>query len=179
MDKLTYSFKAQPAKDSANAQQLVEAISSFDGQQQVPLVSGVPKVDDPALGWLVSINLADGEVSGVISVVDEETLNLIEARTDKRIAIAVFPPNSTSNPTPGKPALRYVSVIMEGAEFADLDGCVAFACDPAPAVQFAAPAGFDAEPDQLSHWQRAQAYAASRGVSMIEAAIATEDQTNN
>lgn len=118
------------------AADLAEAASAYDPVlHEAPVVVGHPQTDAPAFGWVGGLAVSDGVLSADFAQVDESFADLVRAGRYKKVSASFYPPDSPSNPTPGKWALRHVGFLgaqppavkgLAAVQFAEDDVFVAF-----------------------------------------------------
>lgn len=100
---------------------------------EAPLVVGHPKTDDPAYGWVRSLQFAESGLSAEPQQVDAEFAEMVNAGRFKKISAAFYPPDAPTNPVPGVYYLRHVGFLgaqppaikgLKQVEFADSGDCV-------------------------------------------------------
>lgn len=111
-----------------------EIVDGYDpALHEAPLVVGHPKANEPAYGWVSSLDYADGVVVAEPDQVDAEFADMVNDGRFKKISASFFTPNNTNNPTPGKYYLRHVGFLgaqppavkgLKSASFADEEGTI-------------------------------------------------------
>jgi hypothetical protein len=116
-------------------------------RHEAPLVTGHPKHDDPAYGWVSSLQVVNGILEATPRQVDSRFAELVRAGRFKKISATFYSPGTPNNPVPGSYYLRHVGFLgaqppavkgLKSVEFADAeDGMVtvAFADYPAPDIK--------------------------------------------
>ena len=96
---------------------------------KAPLVIGHPRTDDPAWGWVRSLDHVDGTLRATVDQVEAAFAELVNAGRYKKISASFFTPTAPSNPTPGAYYLRHVGFL--GAQAPAIPGLpdAAFADD--------------------------------------------------
>lgn len=118
---------------------VADLAASYDpGVYEAPLVRGHPRDNQPAAGWVHSLQLADGGVVEAIpSRVEVELADDVREQRFKHISASIYMPDSPNNPKPGHHYLRHVGFLgatapavkgLKPAEFAELenDGVICF-----------------------------------------------------
>ena len=86
--------------------------ASYDPSiHEAPLVIGHPKTDDPAWGWVKSIELAEDGAHAVPKQVNAEFEEMVVNGHFKKISCSVYLPDSPSNPKPGHHYLRHIGFL--------------------------------------------------------------------
>ncbi|WP_027855211.1 hypothetical protein [Marinobacterium litorale] len=107
-----------------------------------PLVVGHPKLNDPAYGWLKSVDTDGNLITAEPEHVDAEFAEMVNKKRFPRISTSFFHPQSPSNPKPGVWYIRHVGFLgakapavkgLKAASFADTDA------SEIVTVEFAAP----------------------------------------
>ncbi len=117
---------------------LLATVAAYDpDKHEAPLVVGHPKTDDPAYGWVKSLNYADGVLSAEPDQVDEQFAELVSSGKFKKVSASFYTPESPNNPVPGVYYLRHVGFLgaqapavkgMKSASFsASEEGVIEFA----------------------------------------------------
>lgn len=106
-------FKAMNGVEvTFSAETLEEIALNYDPKvYQSPLVIGHPKVEDPAYGWVKSLNFSDGKLIAEPEAVVEEFAGLVTARRYQNVSASLFPPNHPANPKPGKYYLKHIGFL--------------------------------------------------------------------
>jgi hypothetical protein len=111
---------------------------SYDpARHEAPLVIGHPAGNDPAWGWVRSVDFSAGVLAVEPHQVDPEFQELVNAGRYKKISMSVYEPTSPQNPVPGSYYLRHVGFLgaqapavkgLRSAEFAagDREGVLEF-----------------------------------------------------
>jgi len=100
---------------------------------EAPIVAEPPRHDDPAGGWVHSLQFRDGALFAQPHQVEPVFGAAVAAGKFKKTAVSIYPADHPNNPTPGRPYLRHVG----------FDGIVAPAV---PGLRPASPARFAAAP---------------------------------
>lgn len=87
---------------------------------EAPLVIGHPQHDDPAWGWVKSVEVTADGLEIVPHEVDSDFAALVEAKRYKKVSASFYDPNSPINPVPGVYYLRHVGFL--GAQPPSLKG---------------------------------------------------------
>jgi hypothetical protein len=103
---------------------------------EAPLVTGHPKTDDPALGWVAALSASSRGLFATPRNVDAAFAEQVRERRFGKVSAKFYSPDSPSNPVPGVWYLRHVGFLgaqppgvkgLDNPEFADGDdGCVCF-----------------------------------------------------
>ncbi|MBF0334554.1 MAG: hypothetical protein HQL38_06400 [Alphaproteobacteria bacterium] len=103
---------------------------------KAPLVIGHPKLDDPAYGWVESLEVRGGSLWAEVDGLDPDLVEAIKAGRYKNVSAAFYAPDDANNPAPGAMYLRHVGFL--GATAPALKGLkpVAFADDGRAALVF-------------------------------------------
>lgn len=91
------------------------AISYDPAKHEAPLVIGHPATDDPAYGWVDTLESAVSGLEATPRNVDPEFAAMVNAERFNRISASFFMPDSTSNPVPGVYYLRHVGFLGAAA----------------------------------------------------------------
>lgn len=78
---------------------------------EAPIVIGHPKHDDPAYGWVESVESRNGSFLANPKQVDPEFAEAVKAGKFKKISASFYAPDSPSNPVKGVYYLRHVGVL--------------------------------------------------------------------
>lgn len=110
--------------------------TSYDpAVHEAPLVIGHPKTDDPAWGWVKSIELAEDGAHAIPIQVDPVFAEMVESGKFKQRSCSVYLPDSPNNPKPGHYYLRHIGFLgatppaikgLKTTEFADSEEGVLF-----------------------------------------------------
>lgn len=93
-----------------------------------PLVIGHPKHNNPAYGWVKSLEYADGGLVAIPQQVNPEFAEMVETGAFKKISASFYQPDAPNNPKPGHYYLRHVGFLgamapavkgLKAIEFAD------------------------------------------------------------
>ncbi|MEO5336878.1 MAG: hypothetical protein H7841_08290 [Magnetospirillum sp. WYHS-4] len=80
-------------------------------KHKAPLCLGHPRHDDPAVGWVGSVRLADGVLTVDPEWVEPDVAAAVRAGRYRHVSAAVYLADAPNNPTPGKPYLRHVGIL--------------------------------------------------------------------
>lgn len=116
---------------------IAATVAAYDpSKHEAPLVIGHPKTDDPAFGWVKSLQFADGVLQAEPDQVDEAFAELVNDGKFKKISASFYTPDAPNNPVPGVYYLRHVGFLgaqapavkgLKSASFADAEeGVVEF-----------------------------------------------------
>ncbi len=78
---------------------------------RAPLVTGHPKHDDPAYGWVDALAYAEGELNAAPGDVDPTFAEWVKAKRYANISASFYSPDSPQNPVPGVYYLRHVGFL--------------------------------------------------------------------
>lgn len=119
--------------------QLREAAASYKpASSEAPIVVGHPKTDDPAYGWVKSLEFdeATKELVAIPHQLDEAFADMVDKGRFKNRSASWYLPEAENNPTPGKLYLKHVGFLgakppavkgLRAVEFADeAEGVVEF-----------------------------------------------------
>lgn len=126
---------------------LLASIAAYDpAGEPAPLVIGHPKLDDPAYGWVGSVEL-DGDIM-LANPIDVEPAfaEAVRAKRYRRVSASWYPPTHPANPKPGVWYLRHVGFLgaaapavrgLKPVNFSEdrAAGAVSFEIDPAKEEQ--------------------------------------------
>jgi len=110
----------------ADIQQIAESFSPHI--KPAPLVSGHPKTDGPAMGWVKSLSTS-GDRLYATAEFSEELVNQVKSQHHTGVSASFFPPYDPRNPLPGQWYLKHVGFLvsmtpavkgMEPVEFAEV-----------------------------------------------------------
>ncbi len=136
---------------SFSAADLQATVAAYDPtKHEAPLVVGHPSHDQPAYGWVQSLQLSDGGINATPAQVNADFADMVAGGAFKKISASFYAPDSPSNPVPGVYYLRHVGFLgaqppavkgLRPPQFADTEaGVLTFefaedqaAADPAPA----------------------------------------------
>lgn len=106
-------FKAMSgAEISFSSEMLKDIAESYDpGVYQAPLVIGHPKVEDPAYGWVKSLDFSGERLSAEPESVVEEFASLVASKRYQHVSASFFTPDHPANPKPGKYYLKHVGFL--------------------------------------------------------------------
>lgn len=86
--------------------------ASYDpAAHESPLVIGHPKTDDPAWGWVKSIELAEDGAYAVPSSIDPDFSVMLDKNLFKKVSCSIYLPDSPNNPKPGHHYLRHIGFL--------------------------------------------------------------------
>ncbi len=117
---------------------LQSMVNAYDpALHEAPIVVGHPKTDDPAYGWVKSLNFSEGVVTALPDQVDAEFAELNKQGKFKKVSASLYTPDAPNNPVPGVYYLRHVGFLgaqppaikgLKTAQFSDNEeGVVEFA----------------------------------------------------
>lgn len=117
---------------------IAATVAAYDpSKHEAPLVIGHPKTDDPAFGWVKSLQFSDGVLQAEPDQVDAAFAELVNDGKFKKISASFYTPDAPNNPVPGVYYLRHVGFLgaqapavkgLKAASFADAEeGVVEFA----------------------------------------------------
>ena len=78
---------------------------------EAPIVIGHPKHDDPAYGWVESLDVSNGSFWANPKQIDPEFAEAVKAGKFKKISASFYAPDSPSNPVQGVYYLRHVGFL--------------------------------------------------------------------
>lgn len=91
---------------------LEAAAKAYDpAKHEAPIVVGHPKNNDPAYGWVRSLNYSEGALNAEPHQVDAAFAELVAAGRYKKISAAFYTPEAPANPVPGVYYLRHVGFL--------------------------------------------------------------------
>ncbi|HEU4602028.1 MAG TPA: hypothetical protein VFS24_08670 [Steroidobacteraceae bacterium] len=98
-------------------QMLRDACAAYDPSlHQAPVVIGHPKMDDPAYGWIKSLEFSDdGYVIAEEEQLEPQFAELREAGRYKKVSASWYLPDAPSNPKPGSLYLKHVGYLGAAA----------------------------------------------------------------
>lgn len=116
---------------------IAATVAAYDpSKHEAPLVIGHPKTDDPAFGWVKSLQFADGVLQAEPDQVDAAFAELVNDGKFKKISASFYTPDAPNNPVPGVYYLRHVGFLgaqapavkgLKAASFSDAEeGVVEF-----------------------------------------------------
>ena len=82
---------------------------------RAPLVVGHPKTDDPAYGWVSSLDFSSNVLTAAPNQVEPEFAEMVNSGRFPKISASFFHPESPSNPKPGVWYLRHVGFLGAAA----------------------------------------------------------------
>ncbi|MCO1335364.1 hypothetical protein MO867_13580 [Microbulbifer sp. OS29] len=82
---------------------------------RAPLVVGHPKVNDPAYGWVSSLDFAGSVLTAEPDQVEAEFAEMVNTGRFPKISASFFHPQSANNPVPGVWYLRHVGFLGAAA----------------------------------------------------------------
>lgn len=93
--------------------QLQAAVAAYDPSlHEAPIVVGHPKDNNPAYGWIGSMEYSDeAGVDAIPQQVDPEFAELVTAGRFKKVSASWYMPDSPANPKPGSYYLRHVGFL--------------------------------------------------------------------
>ncbi len=103
---------------------------------EAPIVVGHPKSDNPAYGWVKSIEFADDGLYAEVDEIDPAFSEVVKAGSYKKVSAAFYSPGSPNNPRPGGYYLRHIGFLgaqppavkgLRAVEFKDTDEDLVFA----------------------------------------------------
>jgi hypothetical protein len=102
MNGMTLNFSEADLKASAAA---------YDpAKYEAPIVIGHPKHDDPAYGWVKSLNYAEG-LDAEPHQVNADFAEMVDRGAFKKVSASFYLPDSPQNPVPGVYYLRHVGFL--------------------------------------------------------------------
>lgn len=106
-------FKAMSGQEIEFSAAMLESIAkAYDPKvHQSPLVIGHPKVEDPAYGWVRSLNFANSRLVAEPEAVVEEFAGVVSAGLYKNVSASFFAPDHPANPKPGNYYLKHVGFL--------------------------------------------------------------------
>ena len=124
---------------SYSGQELNQILDSYNvDQHEAPVVVGHPKDNGPAFGWVKGLRLHGDRLFAKLHQCNSDFVDLVKDKAYKKVSASFYTPQSPSNPTPGKWALRHVGFLgamppaikgLAGVEFADGDESLEFELD--------------------------------------------------
>lgn len=93
-----------------------------------PIVVGHPQTNDPAYGWVASLEYADGKLTATPKQVEPQFAEMVQAGRFKKVSASFYMPDSPANPHPGQYYIRHVGFLgaaapavkgLKNAQFAD------------------------------------------------------------
>lgn len=78
---------------------------------EAPLVIGHPETNDPAYGWVQSLQFTEGLLKAIPIKVSEEFASWVNAGFYKKISASFYSPEHPGNPAPGSYYLRHVGFL--------------------------------------------------------------------
>jgi hypothetical protein len=91
---------------------LQQMAASYDtGKHEAPIVIGHPKTNDPAYGWVKTLNFENDTLYADVTQVDNDFKDLVNQGRYKKVSAAFYPPNEKTNPVPGSFYLRHVGFL--------------------------------------------------------------------
>ncbi len=108
---------------------LTASAQAYDpAKHEAPLVIGHPKNDDPAFGWVQSVDCHEGQLHAQPHQVNADFAEMIRAGAFKKVSASFYLPDAPQNPVPGVYYLRHVGFLgaqppaikgLKQASFAD------------------------------------------------------------
>jgi hypothetical protein len=108
---------------------LAASAAAYDpAKHEAPLVIGHPKNDDPAFGWVQSLDCTEGQLHAQPHQVNADFAEMVRAGAFKKISASFYLPDAPQNPVPGVYYLRHVGFLgaqppaikgLKQASFAD------------------------------------------------------------
>ena len=118
---------------------LAAAVAAYDPNlHQAPIVVGHPKTDNPAYGWVQSLNGDGGNLFATPEQVNPEFSEQVAAGSYKKVSASFYPPNSPANPVKDAYYLRHVGFLgaeppaikgLQPIEFSETDDAVTLTVD--------------------------------------------------
>ena len=118
---------------------LTAAVAAYDPNlHQAPIVVGHPKTDNPAYGWVQSLNGDGGNLFATPEQVNTEFSEQVANGAYKKVSASFYPPNSPANPAKGAYYLRHVGFLgaeppaikgLQPIEFSESDDAVTLTVD--------------------------------------------------
>lgn len=112
-------------------EQLQDSVDAYDPALfAAPLVVGHPKLNDPAYGWVASLELDNDLVKANPEKVEPQFAEMVNDGRFPKISASFFAPDSPNNPKPGVWYLRHVGFLgahapavkgLKSAQFAEDD----------------------------------------------------------
>lgn len=91
---------------------LAATAAAYDpARSEAPLVVGHPASDDPAYGWVKSLQVRGGALEAVPDQVEPAFAEMVNSGRFKKISAAFYPPSHPGNPAPGVYYLRHVGFL--------------------------------------------------------------------
>ena len=123
-------FRPGPHSRELTASALREAAAGYDPRaHEAPITIGHPTNDAPAHGWIGSLQFdeSDSSLRAIPRQVSDGLKSVVSQGLFKHVSAAFYPPQSASNPTPGKWSLRHVGILGAMPPKVKGLGAVAFA----------------------------------------------------
>ena len=118
---------------------IAATVAAYDpSKHEAPLVIGHPKTDDPAFGWVKSLQFSDGVLQAEPDQVDAAFAELVNDGKFKKISASFYTPDAPNNPVPGVYYLRHVGFL--GAQAPAVKGLKAASFAEEPAIRLIEPA---------------------------------------
>lgn len=87
-------------------------VESYDPQlHEAPLVVGHPATDDPAMGWVETLQYDDGGLHATPKQVNPKFSEQVKEGAFKKISASFYMPEAPNNPSPGNWYLRHVGFL--------------------------------------------------------------------
>ena len=109
-------YRASAAGGAApviTAEVLRQIAATYNEQREtapVPLVLGIPKIDDPAYGWVALLEARGDTLTADFGSVWPEVAKALKSGQRGTINVDFFPPGAPGNPAPAQWSLRRVTV---------------------------------------------------------------------
>jgi hypothetical protein len=124
---------------SYSGEELAQMSGSYSPSlHEAPVVVGHPKDNGPAFGWVKELRLQGDRLFAKLHQCNSDFVQLVKDKAYKKISASFYPPQSASNPTPGKWSLRHVGFLgamppavkgLAGVEFAEDGESIDFELD--------------------------------------------------
>lgn len=145
-----------------------------------PLVLGLPRIDDPAHGWVNRLGVVGSALVAQIDRMSDRAVERLRTREKRRLAASFFEPGAAGNPVPSVYYLKHVALLSDApqlsSDFADREAeeaSVRFREAYEHAVnQSVPPRGFEVDPERLELHRRALVFQMLNDCDYASAAIA-------
>lgn len=117
---------------------LIACANAYDPEVfKAPLVVGHPKLDDPAYGWVESLNFSESKLKANPEQVDVAFAELVNDGKFPKVSAAFYLPDSPNNPKPGVLYLKHIGFLGAAAPAIKGLKTVSFADNEQGVVEFA------------------------------------------
>jgi len=160
---------------------LRDVVDSYDPvSDPAPLVIGHPATDDPAYGWVSNLSVENDKVMASVTHLDRKFAESVRGGRYRKVSVRLFPPDSPSNPKPGKYYLKHVGFLGGAAPAITGLGTASFSSQEVTTISlmehaeiddFVCPRGYTVLDRDNALYERASSFCfADSSLSLVQAA---------